>query len=238
MENAEDTIKEQRDRRQPRQVKKPSAGSADTDAMFSALAKAQQKRTERLRKLDAAHAAAPLKPRYDHIGNEIDGGFTKDPVVFRWGCIVLFWLSASCILQWVMFALPNWRGDQYQTAGLFQVCSTVDLQFNPTFSDASGAGNLTIMATHEYTCQSVESYVNAFLEMVKPDPNHPRPSDRWYTSAAGALPHILASRYLEAAGTALDMVFGIGSVLLIMRPNKDGECLMGDGFSRQLTSHI
>ncbi|KAI8622647.1 hypothetical protein BC830DRAFT_1088186 [Chytriomyces sp. MP71] len=122
-------------------------------------------------------------------------------------------------MQWAMFALPNWRGDQYQTAGLFQVCGTVDLQFNPTFADAGGAGNLTIKATHEYRCQSVETYVNNFLDMVKPDPNHPQPSDRWYKSAVGALPHIQTSRWLEAAGTALDMVFGVGTILLIVRPH-------------------
>ncbi|KAJ3006468.1 UNVERIFIED_CONTAM: hypothetical protein HDU68_004044 [Siphonaria sp. JEL0065] len=161
------------------------------------------------------------KKRYNAIGHEIDGKFTKDKAVLRWGTITGIWLVLSWVAQWAMFALPYWRADQYHTAGLFQVCGTATVQFNPTFADASGPGNLTIKANHPQTCQSVEDYAASFLEMVKPDPLNPKPSDRWYNNAKDALPHIQASRYLEAVGTVFDMVFGVGTLLLIMRPAAD-----------------
>ncbi|TPX67836.1 hypothetical protein CcCBS67573_g07366 [Chytriomyces confervae] len=118
------------------------------------------------------------------MGNEIDGKFAKDKVVFRWACIVLFWLTISCSLQWAMLCIPQWRGDKYRNAGLIQVCGTVELQFNPTYNDTGSAGNLAIKNTKPYSCESVE-------------------------------------QWLEAIGTFLDMVFGLGSVLLVTRPHPD-----------------
>ncbi|KAJ3238043.1 hypothetical protein HDU81_008514 [Chytriomyces hyalinus] len=196
-------------------------GTVDDTAMLLALEKARQRRNQKQKEMDELEAKSPPKKRYDHMGNEIDGKFTKDKVVFRWGCVVLFWLTISCSLQWAMFAIPQWRGDKYQNAGLFQVCGTVDLQFNPTFNDTGGAGNLTIKNTKPYSCESVEAYFEKFQALIAPDPNNPRPSDRWHTGSKDALKGILVSRYLEACGTFLDMVFGLGSVLLVMRPNPD-----------------
>ncbi|KAI9339101.1 hypothetical protein BDR26DRAFT_862632, partial [Obelidium mucronatum] len=161
------------------------------------------------------------KKRYNSMGHEIDGKFTKDRAVLRWGTIVGLWLFFSWIGQWAMFALPYWRADQYHTAGLFQVCGTADFQFNPKYSDTAGAGNLTIKSKHPHSCQSVEEYTASFLEMVAPDPKNPQPSDRWYANAKDALPHIQASRWLEAIGTLFDMCFGVGTLLLIMRPAAD-----------------
>ncbi|KAJ3281134.1 hypothetical protein HDU79_011055 [Rhizoclosmatium sp. JEL0117] len=161
------------------------------------------------------------RKRFNALGQEIDGKWSKDPAVIRWGIIVGIWLVISWAAQWSMFFLPYWRMDEYHHAGLFQVCGTADIQFNPTYFDSGGAGNLTIKSTHDAVCVSVEDYVNDFLVKVKPDPNRPLPSDRWYNNASGALSHILMSRWLEAFGTVFDMIFGVGTLLLIMRPAAD-----------------
>ncbi|KAJ3257507.1 hypothetical protein HDU77_002668 [Chytriomyces hyalinus] len=140
-------------------------------------------------------------------------------------------LKKMCSLQWAMLFIPQWRGDKYQNAGLFQVCGTVELQFNPTYNDTGAAGNLTIKNTKPYSCESVEQYFDKFQLLIAPDPNNPRPSDRWHTSSKDALKGILVSRWLEAIGTFLDMVFGLGSVLLVMRPHPDGEMMLLWGMS-------
>ncbi|KAJ3105669.1 hypothetical protein HK100_003842 [Physocladia obscura] len=136
--------------------------------------------------------------RYNSLGQVIDGGWTKDKVLRRWG-------------------------DAYHHAGLFQVCGTADIQFNPQYSDSGGAGNLTIKAnsSHPLTCVSVEAYISNFLALVQPNASNPQPSDRFYNDAQGALGHIETSRWLEGVGTFLDMVFGTCSLLLVLRPSAD-----------------
>ncbi|KAJ3131893.1 hypothetical protein HK100_005895 [Physocladia obscura] len=136
--------------------------------------------------------------RYNSLGQVIDGGWTKDKVLRRWG-------------------------DAYHHAGLFQVCGTADIQFNPEYSDSGGAGNLTIKAnsSHPLTCVSVEEYINNFMILVQPNASNPQPSDRFYDNAQDALAHIVTSRWLEGVGTVLDMIFGIGSLLLVLRPAAD-----------------
>ncbi|KAI8833227.1 hypothetical protein BJ741DRAFT_273011 [Chytriomyces cf. hyalinus JEL632] len=56
---------------------KDRTGTVDDTAMLLALEKARQRRNQKQKEQDELEAKGPPKKRYDHMGNEIDGKFTK-----------------------------------------------------------------------------------------------------------------------------------------------------------------
>ncbi|KAI8618777.1 hypothetical protein BC830DRAFT_1107189 [Chytriomyces sp. MP71] len=93
---------------------------------------------------------------YDRHGQPLDGKLTKDKTIIYVAIGVFFILLCSWIAQWTAFALPHWRGDKYHSGGLFQVCGTQDLAFDPNV-DAL-VPNKTAGAIREYRCQSIQEY--------------------------------------------------------------------------------
>ncbi|KAJ3104606.1 hypothetical protein HK100_004027 [Physocladia obscura] len=218
------------------------------DAVMRGINQRRQRRED-----DYIKANGP-RIRYNSLGQVIDGGWTKDKVLRRWGIFAFHSVQPSHIWCCIFVAdnivgdsmgnvlhpfLERYfgflkiyenvelchviAGDAYHHAGLFQVCGTADIQFNPQYSDSGGAGNLTIKAnsSHPLTCVSVEEYISNFMALVQPNTSNPQPSDRFYNAAQGSLGHIETSRWLEGVGTFLDMVFGTCSLLLVLRPAAD-----------------
>ncbi|KAJ3277989.1 hypothetical protein HDU76_010086, partial [Blyttiomyces sp. JEL0837] len=128
----------------------------------------------------------------DGNGNIMDGRMTKDKVIVKWAIVVLIILVISWTAQWVGFALPYWRSDQYHNGGLFQICGSYNWKFDP--SAQSGAGTIIPVS---------------------------KASDHWCNDAKDAADRIGISRGFEATSTVMSMVFGTTTLWFVVFPDKD-----------------
>ncbi|KAI8615085.1 hypothetical protein BC830DRAFT_324756 [Chytriomyces sp. MP71] len=183
---------------------------------------------------------------YDRNGYPVTGKLTKDRVIVWAGVAVLAVLFCSWTAQWVAFALPYWRADKYHNGGLFQICGTQDLAYDPNVDDL--VANTSLASFHPYRCQTVKEYADDLTlwacnrEYFVPLKNTTKPLERRgkgggaFTSgpsgpfdstdndfcAASKLVanQIFASRLFEAGTTCLDMIFGVTTVAFMLFPDK------------------
>ncbi|KAJ3002989.1 UNVERIFIED_CONTAM: hypothetical protein HDU68_005922 [Siphonaria sp. JEL0065] len=125
------------------------------------------------------------------------------------GIMMLSWAA-----QWVAFALPYWKGDQYHHAGLFQVCGNTDFIYNPSIGDIEPGPQKAI-----WTCEPIEEYADRFISTF--DNHTDRAATEWKSNARHAKGLFAVSRWLEALSTAADMVFGLYSLHVIINPTND-----------------
>ncbi|KAI8622627.1 hypothetical protein BC830DRAFT_268163 [Chytriomyces sp. MP71] len=163
---------------------------------------------------------------YDRHGQPVDGKLTKDRTIVYAGVVVFCILFCSWTAQWVRlslnqvagkplnfcllqtaFALPYWRGDQYHTGGLFQICGTQDLKYLE--SNHSLVPDPSPNATHPYRCQSIHAYADdlASWACIKDSTNDVCQGSKLLVG------QITMSRWFEALTTTLDMIFGGSHVL-------------------------
>ncbi|KAI9330186.1 hypothetical protein BDR26DRAFT_871698 [Obelidium mucronatum] len=179
----------------------------------------------------------------DRAGNVVDGKLTKDKLIIRVGAVVLLILMCSWVAQWTAFVLPNWRGDDFHTGGLWQICGHNDFEYKnitqtwckspatgvdvlcgPS-SDPLHSRNITDVKLipgprREYKCQSIGDYIEDFKKVVCVEPY----MDRSYCQDSQndeVVTQIIVSRWFEAATTCLDMVFGISTLVFMLWPDKD-----------------
>ncbi|KAJ3015399.1 UNVERIFIED_CONTAM: hypothetical protein HDU68_012754 [Siphonaria sp. JEL0065] len=132
-------------------------------------------------------------------GQVVDGKLTKDRKIVFVGLAVLAILLCSWTAQWIAFAMPYWRGDQYQTAGLFQICGTNDYVYkNVTRPNAESITDVELAPgpTHPFQCQTIAEYIEGFKKAVCVEPYRER-SYCQDSSKGEVLEQILVSRYFE-----------------------------------------
>ncbi|KAI8618796.1 hypothetical protein BC830DRAFT_890737 [Chytriomyces sp. MP71] len=160
---------------------------------------------------------------YTKEGYEVSGKLTRDRTIVWAGVGVFCILFCSWTAQWVAFALPNWRGDQYHTGGLFQICGTQDLLFNPQTD--SLMPNPAPNATHSYRCQSIQEYASDLQSWTCGY------GDNDACNAARLLPgQITASRWFESATTVLDMIFGVTTISFMLWPDRSPKKSLRNGW--------
>ncbi|KAJ3267376.1 hypothetical protein HDU77_000090 [Chytriomyces hyalinus] len=186
---------------------------------------------------------------YDKHGQPVDGKFTKDRVVVIVAAVVFLVLMASWAAQWVAFALPYWHGDAYHTGGLFQVCGTQDLVYDPY--RANLWPDPLPSAIHPFRCQTIEEYAadvakwacdpSKFRNGTKPSAQLNRRGKNelddlgsGFASKNGSFdphndvcvasgligPQIRMSRWFQAFTTSMSMVFGVTTIMFMLWPDK------------------
>ncbi|KAJ3072366.1 hypothetical protein HDU99_002207 [Rhizoclosmatium hyalinum] len=140
--------------------------------------------------------------------------FATDRKLKTVAAIVAFILIVSWTAQWVAFALPYWKGDEYHTAGLFQACGNTDLVYDPKSTQLQ-PGPL-----YSWKCEPIDDYADRFIANLEKFQMYDA-AKRYLDEAKQGKPLITVSRYLEASSTAADMYFGLFSLYLIVYPKMD-----------------
>ncbi|KAJ3285563.1 hypothetical protein HDU79_007244 [Rhizoclosmatium sp. JEL0117] len=140
--------------------------------------------------------------------------FATDRKLKTVAAIVAFILVVSWTAQWVAYALPYWKGDQYHVAGLFQACGNTDLVYNKT-STMLEPGPL-----YPWKCEPVDDYADRFIASLDKYSQYP-PAQAIQKDAKEGKSLIVVSRWIEASSTAADMYFGLFSLYLIVYPKMD-----------------
>ncbi|KAJ3027256.1 UNVERIFIED_CONTAM: hypothetical protein HDU68_004171 [Siphonaria sp. JEL0065] len=121
-------------------------------------------------------------------------------------------LVISWGLQWSGYILPYWRGDEYHSGGLFQVCGTADFTYNPATQLIEPTFH------HPWRCESLADYISSFKAIFV---NHTE-SD-WYKEIDGASKMIVISRWFEAGAIVMNMAFGATTLWTVVYPNTNEE---------------
>ncbi|KAJ3140932.1 hypothetical protein HK100_008114 [Physocladia obscura] len=117
-----------------------------------------------------------------------------------------FWVTDRVIIRTGILA----KGDVYHTAGFFQVCGNCDFVYVPE-TDLIKPGR-----RYNWTCEPVEEWADRFKAVFE---NYTETT--WYQEAGPAKTLVVASRWLEGISTALDMIFGITSIWMVMYPERN-----------------
>ncbi|KAJ3065017.1 hypothetical protein HDU99_004297 [Rhizoclosmatium hyalinum] len=131
----------------------------------------------------------------------------NDKVLIRSAIVVAMLLCISWSFQWASIILPAWRGDQYHTGGLFQICGNTDFKFNATTSDIY-PGEI-----YPWKCEPFDDYVDRFSSIF------PNKNGDWYVQAQSSKRMIVVSRWFEITSTSMDMIFGITTIWAVVYPN-------------------
>ncbi|KAJ3317634.1 hypothetical protein HDU76_001107 [Blyttiomyces sp. JEL0837] len=151
---------------------------------------------------------------------EKDGSFTKDPVIRKISFAALGILIISWAVSFVAFAIPYWRGDQWNHGGLFQICGTGDVILDPTIG--GGAGGWVINNTHPLQCKSLNEYCDRILKVTEPLLKIENGYySHFHNDAARACTEIHAGLYLEVLRISLSIFAGIGTFYFICFPTPD-----------------
>ncbi|KAJ3120415.1 hypothetical protein HK100_012806 [Physocladia obscura] len=124
--------------------------------------------------------------------------------------IIFLLLICSWTAQWVAFAIPYWRGDQYHVGGLFEICGDRDFIFNNV------TNRIYPTIKTNWTCQPFADYVDNFQQLFAAQPD----SD-WYIQSGAAKKMIVVSRWFEALTTSMDMIFGVTTIWAVVYPHVD-----------------
>ncbi|ORY21562.1 hypothetical protein BCR33DRAFT_797710 [Rhizoclosmatium globosum] len=137
---------------------------------------------------------------------------TKDKRLIVGVVIMMVLLCCSWSAQWASIILPYWRGDQYHTGGLFQICGDTEFGYDPVAMD------IYPDTKHEWRCEPFEQYVDRFQQLFKDYKNGP---GDWYVQAGSAKKMIVVSRWFEALTTSMDMFFGVTTAYVVVYPHSD-----------------